>query len=152
MGRLVARLALSLLILVAGCARRGSTVFTGTPIGPHGGPTVVLPGGAGVGEVVIEVVPGGSGSKQDDQVVAYFLTSDLKAVAASLPSDVSVKLEFPDRAAETIALSAESKADDATGSARFASAPGSFPVDFPVGELSGKVNGQSFKLKFAGTR
>ena len=96
-------------------------------------------------------IEAGSGSAADRvRVVAYFLKPDLKTALTPPPSDVQVKLEFPDKPSELLALTLATKSDDPAGSARFASKPGSYLVDEPVGELTASLAGQSFTLHFAG--
>src|SRR5262245_44564245 len=132
----IRRIAAVVLCAIAGCAQTVSPTGNRPKVGPHGGFAVRLPGDVGFGEVVIEVVPAGQGVQTNSQVVVYFLSADLTTAPVPLPTDVTVKLLFPDRAPETFALSAQPKADDPVGAGRFASPPAALLVDEPLGELT----------------
>jgi hypothetical protein len=142
--------ALVLASALAGCGA-GSAALQPTPrAGPHGGALVGLPAGGGYGEVVLE---SSSPRARDVKFVAYFLGPDLSGPATTLPTDVQATLEFPDGSSMIVGLAPEPQPKDTKGGAgRFASRPGPYDVDPPIGELSGTVGGQSFSGKFAGPR
>lgn len=136
--------------LLNGCGRP-ETPRLATATGPHGGPLVALPDGAGFGEIVLE-----SASSRDPRVrvVAYFLDPGLKAPMALLPTDVMVALDFPDRPAEDAALAPESKPADRTGTGkgRFASKAGEYAVDPLMGAIRGMLGGRPFSVRFTDRR
>jgi hypothetical protein len=109
-----------------------------------------LPDGAGLAEIVIEPVKGagraGSGS---ERVVAYFLAADRTPWASPDPTDVSVRIEYPDRDALPITL----KPDATPGSpGRFVSAPGTYMVEPLMGELTATLAGRALSARFAAVR
>lgn len=116
--------------------------------GPHGGPTVVLPDGVGVAEVLIERPSGRSGAHAE-QVVAYFLGDDGRTAAVRSPSAARVVLEYPDREPATVELALDPKVE---GAIRFASRPGSYMVEPLIGELVTTWDGRSVAGRFASMR
>ena len=145
--------ALLLLSLILGCGRSFTTPARHTSAnGPHGGFAVPLPNQLGYAEVVIEVGTAPRGKEPDSQVVVYFLQPDLKTALAPLPSNASVKLLFPDKEPATVSLSPQPNPEDPAGTGRFASSPGPYLVDEPIGELTATVSGSPFRGSFTSTR
>lgn len=146
--------ALVLLGFAEGCAKGtpANSTASAPAAGPHGGFAAALPNNQGFAEVVIEADAAGAGAAPRTQVVVYFLAPDLKSALTALPTGVSVRLMFPDKDAETIPLSAQAKADDPTGGGRFASNPGQYFLDEPIGELTATLGGQAFTAAFRSVR
>ncbi len=121
-------------------------------VGPHGGFAAALPNNQGFAEVLLESEPVNPGATPKVQVVAYFLAADLTSPLTTLPTAVSARLLFPDKEPETVSLSPQPKPEVAAGVARFASQPGPYFLDEPLGDLTGTLGGQQFKVAFRGIR
>ncbi|MFO0957812.1 MAG: hypothetical protein U0800_10190 [Isosphaeraceae bacterium] len=153
----VARLAAMLLMLasaagLSGCGGGTERTSAIPAAGPHGGALAALPGDQGFVEVLIEPAGAGKGATAKERVVAYFLDKGLQSPLATPASDVVVKLRQPDGEPIEAALSPDPKSGDSAGAARFASKPGTFAVDRPIGDLTATIGGQTFTGSFAASR
>ncbi|SIO41477.1 hypothetical protein SAMN05444166_4511 [Singulisphaera sp. GP187] len=146
-----------LCVTFGGCGGAGShpgaSVSTSTlEAGPHGGILVPLPEQKGLAEVSLEAPQGASKRSSKQTLVARFLRPDLKSALEPLPGEVSIKLEFPDRVAETIPLKPVTEANSRNDPGRFASVPGDYAVDPMIGELKATLQGQAFAVPFTNGR
>ncbi|MBI3467173.1 MAG: hypothetical protein HY000_29525 [Planctomycetes bacterium] len=106
----------------------------------------------GFGEVVIEIDPKSSDAEPLARVVVYFLKADLKSPLSPLPTDVSVRLLVPNQEAEVVPLNPQPKTDESAGAGRFASNPGLYHLDEPIGQLTTTLGGNSFNAPFTSLR
>ena len=146
-----------LCVTFGGCGGAGSHPGASAPAsaleaGPHGGILVPLPEGKGLAEVSLEAPPGAAKRSSKLMLVARFLRPDLKSALEPPPEDVSIKLEFPGREAETIPLKSVAEASSGKDPGRFASAPGDYAVDPMIGELKATFQGQAFAVPFTDGR
>jgi hypothetical protein len=142
-----------LTVLTLGCVQaQHSAVTPATMVGPHGGACSPLPDGLGFAEVVIEMAPTRDAIAQPVQVVAYFFAPDLKNPLQTRPSDVTVELTLPRLQIETLGLLPEPNPEDPLGSARYASSPGPYFMDEPVGRLNATIGTSRFSASFARVR
>ncbi|AGA24854.1 hypothetical protein [Singulisphaera acidiphila] len=147
----------TLCVTFGGCGGSGSQPGASGPasaleVGPHGGILIPLPEEKGFAEVALESPPGAAKRSSKPMLVARFLRPDLKSALEPPPGEVSIKLEFPDRAAETISLKPVTEANSRNDPGRFASAPGDYAVDPLIGELKATLQGQAFAAPFTNGR
>ncbi|HEV3162696.1 MAG TPA: hypothetical protein VGZ22_01550 [Isosphaeraceae bacterium] len=140
-----------LAMTMSGC---GSVGVSASPdlvaaTGPHGGRAVLLPGGAGYGEVVVEHDKSSRPGPASARLVVYFLKTDLKTPLSPAPLDVRVKAVPPNGEPATVPLTPQAKRGDAMSSGRFASAPGNFDFDELQGDLTATVAGQTVTRPFS---
>jgi hypothetical protein len=107
-----------------------------------------LPEGLGTAEVVIEPIKG-VGRMNAERVVAYILAADMDTSSPAHPTDVRIRLEYPDREAQTLPLQPDSAPQ---GSGRFVSQPGTYMVEPLIGELTMTLGGREVNGRFAGAR
>lgn len=134
--------------LAAGCgggggegggAPPGSTVAS-LSVGPHGAPAVALPGGAGLAEVMAEMVP----SATDPVLAVYFLKPDGATPLSPLPTDARVVIDGTDHP-----LTAKGPAKkDAAGAGRMVTGPLPIDPDRVSGELAATINGEGVRVPF----
>jgi len=137
--------------LLAGCGGEDKAPEAhNAQLGPHSGPIVPLPGDRGFAEVIVESVPGKKAGL-DARVSAFFLQADKQTPLAETPSDVAVTIQLPGDERVELPLSAETDPKDPKAS-RYTSKVGPYSTDQLMGELTGKIGGESFTLPFATAR
>lgn len=149
--------AVALCVTIGGCGGAGSHPGAAVPAsaletGPHGGILIPLPEEKGLAEVSLEAPPGAAKRSSKQLLVARFLRPDLKSALEPSPGDVSIKLEFPGREAETIPLKSVAEVRSGNDPGRFASAAGDYAVDPLIGELKVTLQGQAFTVPFTNGR
>ena len=92
------------------------------------------------------------GKARTGSVVAYFFKSDRQTPLDPPPTDVTLKLSGAEKGAVTLPLAPAPAAGDPAGAARFASKAGPDTLSDTPGELSGKLAGKAFTLKFRARR
>ncbi len=121
--------------------------------GPHRGNTIRLPDEKGFVELTNEPEIRDRGSREPTAIVAYFLKMDGTSPLEPAPSDVKIVVsQAGKKAAQTIPLSAEPKADDPAGGSRFISKPGPHHLAMLRGMLTAKIDGQEVSLPVTGSR
>jgi hypothetical protein len=133
-----------MMILTVGCGGGGPSAAVGQPqgkqtIGPHGGVAVPL-GETGYAELVAEPIGDGTRAK----LALYILSPDLKASHIGTASGVSVDLQTPNGAINTVLQPASGT--DATGKNRHEAGPGVYELEGVSGKVILTLDGQAYEV------
>ncbi|MDX2037847.1 MAG: hypothetical protein SFX72_14445 [Isosphaeraceae bacterium] len=136
-------------IATAACDSGGpSPVAAGMKSGPHGGVAVPLADGKAYVEVLVEK-GGGTKTKPQVRLVAFFLTPELDAALAEAPSSISMKVIPPVGEPSTVTLKLQADAKDPLAKQKYVSDPGPYDYDELRGEITASVSGESSTAAFA---
>jgi hypothetical protein len=161
MRKSVAALTLALVGLHVGCDSSNKlSPVSAPPPGPHHGIMLGLPSDKGFVELANEPEISDRRKPEPTSIVVYFLQRDAKSPLSPAPTDVRFAIEGGEgkgartaqTAAQSVALTPESKPDDVAAAGRFASKLGPYGLEGLRGTLTAKIDGESIAIPVSGGR